>query len=196
MHGTRVSRCVAGSGASSLCRHATRVAGSLSASLRCRRRPRWSCQARGISRGRHDEGYLYVSGGVDQFDRAVFGVMVGTCGTTRAGAGKEHVASGTALRQRLARDYGLEYVNAARKSVPHRVRTDRGQGGSGPSCRVRGRRAERPDVDRRAGHGVVAAHPRNDRRSAVASKRQEHLPRHDATTQTGPSESPLTALTR
>mgnify|MGYP001247407276 CR=1 FL=1 len=44
-------------------------------------------------------------------------------GVTAAGAAKEHIIPGTALRQRLADDYGLAFTNADGKTVPHRVRT-------------------------------------------------------------------------
>ena len=37
--------------------------------------------------------------------------------------GKEHVVHDTALRRRLADDYGLAFVNAPEKSVPHAIRT-------------------------------------------------------------------------
>jgi len=44
-------------------------------------------------------------------------------GTVRHYGGKEQVVFDTTLRQRLAEDYGLDFVNAPAKSVPHRVRT-------------------------------------------------------------------------
>ena len=53
----------------------------------------------------------------------VLGTSVKHYGVTASGAAKEHVASGMALRTRLAHEYGLDYVNAAQKTVPHRVRT-------------------------------------------------------------------------
>ncbi|MFP5346963.1 MAG: LAGLIDADG family homing endonuclease [Actinomycetes bacterium] len=43
--------------------------------------------------------------------------------TVRHYDGKEHCIFDTALRRRLAVEYGLEYVKAPQKQVPHRVRT-------------------------------------------------------------------------
>ena len=43
--------------------------------------------------------------------------------TVRHYDGKEHVVFDTVLRKRIADDYGVDYVNAPQKTVPHRVRT-------------------------------------------------------------------------
>jgi len=43
--------------------------------------------------------------------------------TVRHYDGKEHCIFDTTLRARLAEDYGVDYVNAPGKTVPHRVRT-------------------------------------------------------------------------
>ncbi len=54
---------------------------------------------------------------------SILGTAARHYGTTPSEAAKEHVASGVAVRSRLNREYGLDYVNAAQKTVPHRVRT-------------------------------------------------------------------------
>ncbi|MDN5795353.1 MAG: intein-containing recombinase RecA [Intrasporangium sp.] len=52
------------------------------------------------------------------------GLMEALFGSTvKHYADREHVIHDTALRQRLADEYGLAFVNAPEKSVPHRVRT-------------------------------------------------------------------------
>ena len=90
-----------------------------------------------------------VSGEFTRLMESIAGVSV------RSYDGKEFAVSGKKIRERFARDYGLDYVKAAGKKVPACV-SDRGHKVAArlPVRALRRRRVDRPSSTDRAGHRI------------------------------------------